>query len=88
MSKVANLNRDANSAKRAYHPGENDYSYKYKIKSEADGTADCMQMTFCGSRRSPEFLVIAPQNAGLERESYTASDTIRGQRRYFPTRSK
>ena len=38
-------------------------------------------------RRSPEFPVIAPQNAGLERESYPASDTIRGQRRYFPTRS-
>ena len=37
--------------------------------SEEDGTADCSHMIF-GARWSPEFPVIAPQNAGLERESY------------------
>ena len=52
--------------------------------SEEDGTADCSHMIF-GARWSPEFPAVAPQNAGLERESYPASDTIRGQRRYFPT---
>ena len=37
--------------------------------SEEDGTADCSHMIF-GAYWSPEFPVIAPQNAGLERESY------------------
>ena len=45
--------------------------------SEEDGTADCSHMIF-GARWSPEFPVIAPQNAGLERESFPSLGHISG----------
>ena len=64
------------------------YGTKYSTSTWPLQRARLFAHDFCGARRSPEFPVIAPQNAGLERESYPASDTIRGQRRYFPTHPK
>ena len=49
--------------------GRMDDMHKYFYMSEEDGTAVCSHMIF-GVRWSPEFSVKAPQNAGLERESY------------------
>ena len=38
--------------------------------SEEDGTADCSHTIVFGARWSPEFPVLAPQNAGHEREGF------------------